>query len=166
MNQFVRLAFAGLLVLGVFFAGVAAYAQTAATGVVLGTVTDPQQAAVAGAKVQLYNEGTGQTHEQTTDASGQYVFASVPPGPYKITEMMKSFRTTTLPNFQVSVAKNYTLNVTLEVSEVTEVEHVEATSQGELQTTDAKVSNGSATHDLQSFPSHTRQVADLLTLHP
>jgi hypothetical protein len=166
MNQFVRLAFAGLLVLGVLFAGVAAYAQTAATGVVLGTVTDPQQAAVAGAKVQLYNEGTGQTQEQTTDASGQYVFASVPPGPYKITVTMKSFRTTTLPNFQVSVAKSYTVNVTLEVGEVTEVVQVEATSQVELQTTDATVGNVIATKDLQSFPALTRQVNELLTLQP
>lgn len=140
--------------------------QSSTTGAVIGVVSDQQQAAVAGAKVQLHNEETGQAQEQTTDASGQYLFASIPPGPYKIAVTMKGFRTTTLPGFRVSVAKSYTLNVTLEVGEVAEVVQVEATAQVELQTTDATVGNVIPTKDLQSFPALTRQVNELLTLQP
>jgi len=39
--------------------------QTASTGAVAGTVTDPQSAVVVGAKVELHNTGTNVSREQT-----------------------------------------------------------------------------------------------------
>ena len=141
-------------------------AQSATAGAVLGTVTDPQQAAVAGAKVELLNTATNQSQAQITNSGGQYTFPTVVPGVYKVTVTMKGFRTVTLSDFTVSVAKSYTLDLKMELGEVSEVVTVEAGAQVELQTTDATVGNVLPTKEIQEFPALTRQVNELLTLQP
>src|SRR6516162_9489461 len=53
-----------------------AKAQSATTGAVVGTVADPQQAAIAGAKIVLENININQTYEETSSSTGQYSFPS------------------------------------------------------------------------------------------
>ncbi len=55
-------------------------AQTAATGAILGAVTDPTGAAVVGAGVELVNSATGVKSAVATGAEGQYAFPGVNPG--------------------------------------------------------------------------------------
>ena len=154
------------LVLAMMWAPAHVAAQTALTATVLGTITDPQQAVIAGAKVELLNTATNQSQEQTTNSSGQYTFPSVVPGVYKITITMKGFRTAAIANFKVDVAKSYTVDVALELGQVAEVVQVEATARVELQTTDATVGNVLPAVELQVFPALTRQVNELLVLQP
>jgi len=54
-------------------------AQTAA-GRIIGTVSDPQGAAVAGAKVTVTNTATGAQWETTTNAEGAYQVLDLPIG--------------------------------------------------------------------------------------
>src|ERR1035441_2995793 len=44
------------------------------TADVVGAVTDQSGAAIAGAKVAIKNEGTGETRKTETNPSGEYVF--------------------------------------------------------------------------------------------
>lgn len=143
-----------------------AVSQSATSGAVLGTVTDPQQAALVGAKVELLNTATSETQAQTTNSNGQYIFATVVPGTYKITVTMKGFRTSTMQNFAVEVAKSYAIDIRMELGEIAEVVQVEAGAQVELQTTDSTVGNVLPASEIQSFPALTRQVNELLTLQP
>jgi len=83
-----------------------ATAQTAATATVLGTVTDPQQAVVAGAAVELRDTGTNEVRTQATNSAGQYSFPGVAPGVYKITVTMQGFKTVTISSFNVDVNKS------------------------------------------------------------
>jgi len=55
------------------------------TSSVTGSVVDASGAVVPGAKVQVKNEDTGVVFDGVTNASGNYSFASLPPGPYTIT---------------------------------------------------------------------------------
>jgi len=166
MKQFVRLAFAGPLVLGVLFAGVAAHAQTAATGAVLGTVTDPQQAAVEGTTVEMRNVGTNEVRTQATNSAGQYSFPGVMPGVYKISVTRTGFKANTVDNFRVDVNKSYTVDFKLELGQTSEVVRVESTLRAELQTTDAQVGNDVSSAEIMNLPTLRRNAAALLTLQP
>ncbi len=143
-----------------------ASAQSATTGAVMGTVSDPQQAAIAGAKVVLQNININQSYEETSASSGQYSFPAVVPGTYKVTATMKGFRTVTIPNIVVEVAKSYTVDMKMELGEVSEVVEVAAGAQVELQTTDATVGIVLPAAEIERFPALTRQVNELLTLQP
>jgi Carboxypeptidase regulatory-like domain len=159
--------FASLLfVFAILMMPATAAAQSSTAGAVLGTVTDPQQAAVVGATVRLQNTATGQILEQITNTTGQFTFPIVVPGAYKVTATMKGFRTVTLNDFTVSVAKSYTLDLKMELGEVSETVTVEAGAAVELQTTDATVGNVLPMKELQQFPALSRQVNELLTIQP
>ena len=68
-------------------------AQTATTGVVLGKVTDPQGALVAGAEVVLTDTTTNLTRTQRTNDAGLFTFSAVLPGPYTMKVTAAGFRT-------------------------------------------------------------------------
>src|SRR5882724_6391238 len=89
----------------VLFAAVSLSAQTF-RGTILGTVTDPSGAVVAGAKVSVKNVATGL--ERTTDTSedGSYSLPELPIGAYDVT--------VTQSGFQTFVAKEVTVDVSSE----------------------------------------------------
>ena len=78
MRLLKRLAFGGLMLLAI-----PVYAQRI-TATIRGTVTDPSQAAIDGAKVTLKGEDTGFTRTTTTNASGIYVFPELVVGSYRV----------------------------------------------------------------------------------
>ena len=63
------------LILVALISASAAHAQTATTGVVLGTVTDTSGAVVAGAQVTLTDSATNLERTQVTNDDGQFTFA-------------------------------------------------------------------------------------------
>src|SRR3984957_11442887 len=92
-------------------------AQTAASGAVLGAVTDPSGAAVIAADVELVNSATGVKAAVVTGAQGQYAFPSVNPGTYAITVASKGFRTSTVTNVDVQGNTSATINFKLTLGE-------------------------------------------------
>jgi len=95
-------------------------AQTGTTGTVLGTLSDPSGAAVADASVTLRNRATNSSTTQTTNSAGQYTFVNVAPGDYEISVKQPGFRAVDVPHVNVDVAKSYTVDLKLEVGQVTE----------------------------------------------
>ncbi|MGD0910093.1 MAG: carboxypeptidase-like regulatory domain-containing protein, partial [Candidatus Acidiferrales bacterium] len=75
-----------------------ANAQTAATGALSGTVTDPQGAAIANATVTITNSDTGQSRTGTTSADGTYKFGLLAPGNYRVQFEASGFRTSAIPS--------------------------------------------------------------------
>jgi hypothetical protein len=53
-------------------------------GTLVGNVTDPQQAAIVGAAVTIFNPATGYTAKAVTDDRGAYEFRNLPPGVYEV----------------------------------------------------------------------------------
>ncbi len=68
-------------------------AQTAGTGRVVGMVTDPQNAAVAGAKVEITNKTTAAVLHVTTSSEGVYSSGAILPGDYGVGIEAKGFKT-------------------------------------------------------------------------
>jgi hypothetical protein len=143
-----------------------AFAQTATTGAIVGTVTDKNGAVLSGAEIELTNTTTNQTTKTTTNNDGQYVFPSVLPGDYNFTVTKQGFRKTSVAAVKVEVTKSYTINVSLEVGEVQQTVEVTATVQAELQTTDSTVGNVISGQILPLLPALTRQANELIRYQP
>jgi hypothetical protein len=143
-----------------------ARAQTAASGTVIGTVTDPSGAAVLDATVVLHNKGTNSQTTQNTNAAGQYTFANVAPSEYQVTVKKVGFRTVEVAALTVDVAKSYALDFKMELGQVSEVVQVEAGAHVELQTTDAQVGSEVTSDAMTRLPTLRRNAAALLTLQP
>ncbi len=126
MKLFVRTTFAGLLLLVTILAAIPAAGQTANTGIVLGTVTDPGGGVVPDATVDLTNAATNDTKTITTNSSGQYVFPNVAAGSYTLKISKQEFATTSISNLKVDVTKSYIYDVALEIRSGKEIIEVSA----------------------------------------
>ena len=87
---------------------------------VQGTVTDPTQAIVVGAKVTLTNVNTGISAAKDSNSSGQYVFDLVEPGTYSVTVEMAGFNKSVQENILVQVRGDITVNPVLKVGNISE----------------------------------------------
>jgi len=142
-------------------------AQTAATGAVLGAVTDPAGAAVVAASVELVNSATGVKSAAITGSQGEYAFPGVNPGTYAITVGAKGFRTSTVTNVDVQVNTSATVNFKLILGETNSTVSVTASeSQIELQTADSSLGDVIGTQPLLTLPTRLRQAQELLLLQP
>src|ERR1022692_1091692 len=103
-------------------------AQSSLGGSINGTVTDPSGAAVAGASVQLANEGTGVVTPTTTTSSGQFVFPVVSVGEYTITVAAAGFSQSAVKGVSVMPNKSTTQNVVLKVGATTQTVEVTASA--------------------------------------
>ena len=102
------------------------------TSRVTGTVTDNNGAAVAGATVTLINEQTQVAIQTvTTSESGVYLFDLVQPGSFKVTVERQGFKRYESSNNTVLVNQPATLNVRLEVGDVSVVVAVEGVGHGQ-----------------------------------
>src|SRR5712692_1574767 len=166
MKLFVRTTFAGLLLLVTILAAIPAAGQTANTGIVLGTVTDPGGGVVPDATVDLTNAATNDTKTITTNSSGQYVFPNVAAGSYTLKISKQEFATTSISNLKVDVTKSYIYDVALEIRSGKEIIEVSAQAQAELQVNDAVVGNVVGGTALMHLPTLQRDSRELLTLQP
>jgi Carboxypeptidase regulatory-like domain len=142
-----------------------AWAQSTSTGTVVGSVTDPSGAVVAGAAVTLTDISTNIVRTTTTNASGRYIYVDVNPGTYNIAISKAGFTTTKTENEEVKVGTSLTVNLSLQVGGSNVV--VEVTSVGnELQTMNATVGNTVTSFTLDNLPSLGRDVSTFVELQP
>ena len=96
------------------------------TSQIRGTVTDPTGAAVSGAKVTLTNEGTGVSRTLNTNAQGNYAFADIPVGSYRVEVEFAGFKLAVQNKVQANVGDVRVVDVKLETGAITETVSVEA----------------------------------------
>jgi hypothetical protein len=68
-----------------------ACAQTASSGMIQGTVADPTNAVVPGAKIEIQNPVSGYTRTVISDGAGRFSIPNVPFNPYHLTVSAKGF---------------------------------------------------------------------------
>jgi len=142
------------------------FAQSASTGTVAGTVTDPSGGAIVGATVTLTDTATSIARTETTNETGRYFFANVVPSKYTASVSKTGFRVSKLVEQVVTVGGSLTLNITLEIGSVAETVEVTVTTGAELQTLNATVGNSLSGDLLQNLPSIQRDAATFVTLQP
>jgi len=143
----------------------ALFSQSASTGQVVGAVSDPSGAAVAGALVTLTDLSTNAIRTAESNDTGRYILVDVPAGNYDVTINKAGFRVSKIQGQAVSVGTTLTINVTLEIGSVAEIVEVTATN-AELQTLNATVGNTISGVALDSLPSISRDASTFFTLQP
>ena len=130
-------------------------AQSAGTGALTGTVTDPTGAVVPGATVTLVSTDTNQTRQITTGADGLYKFSLLPPGIYRVRFGATGFKTAEVSSVVVAVTETPVLDRRLEVGAQTDQVTVEA--QGEvLQTATSTLGNTVGGRTVTQLPLSSR----------
>jgi type 1 fimbria pilin len=142
-----------------------AWAQSASSGTVAGTVTDQSNAVVPGATVTLTDTTTNTVRTTTTNKDGRYTVVDVPPGIYNVSISKTGFATTKTEHQEVTVGSSLTLNLSLQVGGANVVVEVQATG-AELQTMNATVGNDITSIAIDNLPSLGRDVSTFLTLQP
>ena len=79
-------------------------------GSILGTVTDPQGAAVAGAKVTVTSITKNISDETTTNESGNYTVTHLIPDTYKVKIEAQGFKTVDIASVPVSANESARVN--------------------------------------------------------
>ena len=91
------------------------------TGTISGTVQDQSGAVVAGANVKAVNPATNFSRETTSATNGFYRFDQLPVGTYSISAEAAGFKKSVTQNVALSVNDALTLEIKLEVGQVSEV---------------------------------------------
>jgi hypothetical protein len=95
-----------------------------ARGTILGRVSDPTDAVVVGAKVEVANSSTGVRYESVTNDSGDYLAPFLIPGPYDITVSHAGFKTYSRKGITVRVNDQVSVNIRLELGEASQTVQV------------------------------------------
>jgi hypothetical protein len=98
-------------------------------GSVTGTITDPANASVPGAKLVLKNADTGALTETETTPTGNYTFTSISVGRYQLTIQAAGFKTAVQDHVAVELDQNLRLDVRLDVGSAAESVTVEANAE-------------------------------------
>jgi len=125
-------------------------AQTAGTGALTGTVTDPSGAVVPSVTVTATNTGNGQARTAQTGSDGSFTIGLLPPGAYKVRFSAPGFKTSEVGPVSVAVTETPVLNRALEVGAQAEQVTVEATAET-VQTTNATLGTGYRRRRLRIF---------------
>lgn len=89
-----------------------AFGQTS-KGFIVGSVVDPNGAAVPNAAIKITNTATGATRETVSGDDGGYRLDAVDPGTYTMTVTVSGFQTATRENIIAAAAQTAEVPVTL-----------------------------------------------------
>ena len=104
-----------LLLLVLAFGGTLAANSQRITGTIVGSVVDPQGAAVNTASVVATNTGTGFSRSAPTNEYGQFRIDYLPVGTYTVEASAVNFKKFVQKNVSLSVDQNLNLLITLEI---------------------------------------------------
>ena len=137
--------------------------QSAGTGALTGTVTDPSGAVVPDVTVTIVNAETNQTRSVTTGNDGVYKFTLLTPGSYKVRFSASGFKTSEVASVTVNVTETPVLDRTLEVGAANEQVTVEATAET-LQTASSTLGTVVGQQAVVSLPLTNRNYTQILSL--
>jgi hypothetical protein len=144
---------------------VGVHAQSSTTGNITGTVRDPQGAAVPKAEVTITDEKTGASRTITATEDGFYNATSLPAGMYTISTAPTGFKKTISTGVELHVNENKTVNLDLQVGQVTET--VTVTSEAApVELRSGEVSSLISEKQVTELPLNGRNYAQLALMVP
>src|SRR6188508_3309081 len=87
---------------------------------ITGTVVDAGKAVLPGVTVTAVNQDTGLERAVVSSSEGKFTLPTLTPGTYTIKAELPGFQVMTLTNLVLNVGQELTVNLTLQVSGVTE----------------------------------------------
>src|ERR1043165_6936473 len=142
-----------------------ALAQTV-VGRISGTVQDSNGAAVPNASVKVTNRATNFERTVTTDESGFYTVTNLPVGTYTVEAEQKGYKKALVSGQSVTADARLTLDLKLEVGEVSETVEIVGASGETVNTTSGEVSRVVDQQQVQNLALNGRNYIQLLSLVP
>jgi hypothetical protein len=134
-------------------------------GGIVGTVTDTQGAAVAGAKVTVTSTTKGTTQETTTNESGNYTVTHLIPDTYSVRIEAGGFKKYEVASVEVSADENPKVDAQMTVGDVTQT--VEVTGEvPQLKTESSDVAVEFNSKYVEDLPLLNRNFTNLELLSP
>lgn len=152
-----------LLSIGLFVGGVRAQSSTA--GNITGTVRDQQGSAVANAEITITEERTGASRTARSNDDGFYNAPGLPPGVYTISTAPSGFKKTIASGVELHVSENKTVNLDLQVGQVTETVTVTG-DETPVELRSGEVSSLVSEKQVTELPLNGRNYAQLALMVP
>jgi len=135
-------------------------------GTILGTVTDPSGAVVAGATVKVRNVATGLERTTATSADGSYAVPELPIGTYSVTVAQAGFQTFVVTGVAVDVATERRVDAALKTGEVATQVEVSAEELPLVETTSNDLGGVITAQTVENMPVNGRDYTKLIFLNP
>src|SRR5947207_8494027 len=135
-------------------------------GRILGTVTDPQGAVVAGAKITVHNVDTGLERTTRTSADGSFSLPELPIGSYTVTVTQSGFQTAVTSNVGVNVAAEKRVDVVFRTGQVSEKVEVSGETLPQVETTTDTLGTTFTAEQAQNLPLNGRDFQKMIFLTP
>jgi len=135
-------------------------------GTILGSVTDPSGAYVAGATVKVRNLGTGQERTTVTSGDGSYSVPELPIGTYSVTVTQTGFKTFVATAVAVDVATERRVDAALKTGAVTTRVEVSAEDLPMVETTSNDLGGVITAQTVEDMPVNGRDYTKLIYLNP
>ena len=158
-----RLALLSILIV---FAHLTAFSQQAANATLNGTITDPNGAVVAGAKITATQIATSIQRNTVTNDDGFYVFSNMSPGNYELKIELQGFATKILKEVSLNVGQTSTINMSLEVGTVSASLDEDLIPTQRIDTSDSLINGVISRREVESLPLNGRNFLELALLVP
>src|SRR5215469_15404606 len=150
----------GLVVaVGFLFACGSTMAQTA-TGRIIGTVTDAQGGAIAGAKITVTNTGTNISWNTVTNADGFYQVLDLPVGTYMVSVERDGFSKVVTAGQSLDINQALRVDIHMKVGSLSDVVRVEAQA-AQVETISPTIGGTVTGAPIQDLPLNGRNTLDL-----
>lgn len=136
-----------------------------AGGTLSGTVTDPSGGTVPNATIAIKARATGITRTLSTDDAGVYSAPNLLPGMYDVTASSTGFQTVVQSGVTLTVGAQQTLNIKLEVGQMSQTVQV-AAEASRIELTSSALSATVNDTTVRELPLNGRSWTDLATLQP
>src|SRR5207247_10734382 len=152
-----------------FFLGLLASVMTCgsvwaqATAQISGAAQDESSAVLPGVEVTATQTDTGISRMTVTNETGYYVLPNLPLGPYRLEAGLPGFRTFVQTGIVLQVNSNPTINILLQVGQVSEQVEVQANA-GLVETRSVSVGQVMETARIVELPLNGRNVQELILL--
>jgi len=146
-------------------AGQGAHGQTV-VGRISGTVQDANGAAVPNVSIKVVNTATNYERTATSDENGLYTVTNLPAGTYTVEAEAKGYKKGLVSGKNVTADARLTVDLKLEVGEVSETVEITSISGETVNTTSGEVARVIDQQQVQNLALNGRNYIQLLSLVP
>jgi len=131
-----------------------------------GTVRDSSGGVMPGVSVEAVNEKTGAVRNAITSGSGLYMIPALQPSVYTIRATSSGFRPFQSQGVRLSTGESITLNITLQLGEISQSVTVVATQESAVDTSSARIGANVNEREVAGLPLNGRQLSQLYLQAP
>ncbi len=142
------------------------FAGQAPTGTITGTVTDPNNAVIAGAKVTITQKATGRKVDLTTNADGIFEARALEPGEYSVKIERTGFISEVFESVTVRTGQVFNASVTLKAGGAQEIVTVMGNQEVQVDTVRHTVDGVVRGEQIDKMPLNARNFLELASLEP